>query len=145
MAAKQDPEELLDYVGWLRADRQALRSALAAQSGDGRAALPSFRGHQAAGGGAAGPKRFDLALAVEMAGFAFETYNQPEGGRWEEGADGVKVAFTSDAFAAACYRGLLTVRHAPETKRGATAPPIESARGRPLLNNKSGTAMDIFL
>jgi hypothetical protein len=127
-AAKQGPEELLDYVGWLRADRQALRTALAADSGDGRAALAAW---DTKAGGGLGPTRFDLALAVEMAGFAFETYNQPEGGRWEEGADGVKVAFTSDAFAASCYRGLLTVRDGLQAlcaarQTGTTHPPMRA-------------------
>ena len=44
-----------------------------------------------------------------MAGFAFETYNEPRQARWEEGADNVRVAYKSEGFARDCYTGILTV------------------------------------
>lgn len=34
--------------------------------------------------------RFDLKTAVKLAGFAFDTYNEPEAARWEEGTDKVR-------------------------------------------------------
>lgn len=112
-AAQQDSDALLDYVEWLRTDRKTLRQALvaaeSANGSSGRAGLTAWDNRAAQGGGSGGVGKFDLALAIELAGFAFETYNPPERGRWEEGTDGVKVAFMSEAFAASCYRGLLTV------------------------------------
>jgi len=113
-AAQQDSETLLDYVEWLRADRKNLRQALiaaeATSGSSGRTALTAWDNRVSQGSsGGSGVGKFDLAPAIELAGFAFETYNPPERGRWEEGTDGVKVAFMSEAFAASCYRGLLTV------------------------------------
>jgi len=113
IAAQQDSDAMLDYVEWLRTDRKSMRQALvageSANGSSGRAGLTAWDNRAAQGSGSGGVGQFDLALAIELAGFAFETYNPPERGRWEEGTDGVKVAFMSEAFAASCYRGLLTV------------------------------------
>jgi hypothetical protein len=117
-------EEILDYVDWLR-QAKTLPSAggvgggasLALPGGTGvsqrgAAAAAGERGGNPSGGGGVYPThRFDFGLAAELAGFAFETYNEPTGSaRWEEGADGCRVAFKSTSLAAACYRGILTVR-----------------------------------
>ena len=59
------------------------------------------------------------STAVSMAGFAFETYNEPRQARWEEGADKVRVAFKSEGFARDCYTGVLQVRWVRE--RGGSA------------------------
>lgn len=53
--------------------------------------------------------RFDFLLAAELAGFAFESYNEPREARWEVGADRVRVAFKSESFAKDCYQGVLRV------------------------------------
>ena len=46
--------------------------------------------------------RFNFLLACEMAGFAFETYNAPTDARWEEGADGTRVAFKVGVIVCLC-------------------------------------------
>ena len=57
------------------------------------------------------PPEFDFEMAMMMAGFAFEVYKEPaeSDARWERGADGVDVAFMSEAFAADNYKGRLQV------------------------------------
>ena len=54
--------------------------------------------------------RFALGLASLAAGFAFESYNEPDGARWERGADGCDVAFLSAPFVRSCYAGALVAR-----------------------------------
>ncbi|KAJ1461286.1 hypothetical protein M885DRAFT_507178 [Pelagophyceae sp. CCMP2097] len=54
--------------------------------------------------------QFEFGEAVLAAGFAFESYNAPSGARWERGADGCDVAFSSAEFVRACYGGALLVK-----------------------------------
>lgn len=53
--------------------------------------------------------RFQFAAAAVMAGYAFETYNEPSNARWEFGSDSVGVAFKSSSFARDLYTGILQV------------------------------------
>lgn len=62
--------QVAEYVGWLRLERR--RSMLASGGTNGGTS----------GGPWGAAPRFDFALAAELAGFAFETYNEPSGARW---------------------------------------------------------------
>lgn len=53
---------------------------------------------------------FDIMEACAFAGYAFESYNAPQGARWERGADGCDVAFSSASFVRECYAGAIVVR-----------------------------------
>ena len=53
---------------------------------------------------------FSLGAASLCAGFAFESYNDPDGARWERGADGCDVAFRDASFVRSCYAGALIAR-----------------------------------
>ncbi|CAI5472913.1 unnamed protein product [Closterium sp. Yama58-4] len=55
---------------------------------------------------------FDLNLAVLLAGFAFESYNEPQESKetlWEEDVGGCRTIFTSYGFAYELYSGQLIV------------------------------------
>ena len=81
--------DLEALVGELRRENAALRQSLSAL-------VPS--------------RAFDLGTASLCAGFAFESYNDPDGARWERGADGCDVAFRDASFVRSCYAGALIAR-----------------------------------
>lgn len=56
------------------------------------------------------PGKFDVFQASALAGYAFESYNAPQGARWERGADGCDVAFSSADFVRTAYAGAVVVR-----------------------------------
>jgi hypothetical protein len=89
-----DREELEALVGALRGENGALRARLAALGG----------------GAPAAAVRFDFGVAALCAGFAFASYNDPDGARWERGGDGCDVAFRSASFVRRCYGGCVVAR-----------------------------------
>eukprot|EP00633_Aureoumbra_lagunensis_P000863 CAMPEP_0197287648 /NCGR_PEP_ID=MMETSP0890-20130614/4249_1 /TAXON_ID=44058 ORGANISM="Aureoumbra lagunensis, Strain CCMP1510" /NCGR_SAMPLE_ID=MMETSP0890 /ASSEMBLY_ACC=CAM_ASM_000533 /LENGTH=771 /DNA_ID=CAMNT_0042757591 /DNA_START=91 /DNA_END=2406 /DNA_ORIENTATION=- len=52
----------------------------------------------------------EIQEITKMSAFAFESYNAPDGARWERGADGCDVAFSSAGFIRQCYDGALRVK-----------------------------------
>jgi len=81
-------EELETMVRALRAENAALRRQAPEQPG-----VP-----------------FSLEDAAIYAGFAFESYNAPKGARWERGATGIDVAYSSPKFVRECVAGALVVK-----------------------------------
>lgn len=77
-------EELEALVGRLRGENAALRRSVAALRPE---------------------SSFSFRDACACAGFAFESYNDPDGARWERGADGCDVAFRDASFVRSCSSG----------------------------------------
>ena len=97
-AAPSDSSSELSHLS--RSELEALVTALRAENAAFRRSSESTV-YQAG---------FDLSAACGLAGYAFESYNAPSGGRWERGADGCDVAFSSPSFVRECYAGALVVR-----------------------------------
>jgi hypothetical protein len=51
--------------------------------------------------------QFDIALAVILAGYAFESYNEPSVGKVAMGLDSTKITFTSADFIRRAFAGVL--------------------------------------
>jgi hypothetical protein len=57
-----------------------------------------------------GPVKFDISLAVILAGYSFEAYNEPSSlGKLAYGLDGTNITFTSSEFVQRVFSGALVV------------------------------------
>eukprot|EP00929_Paragymnodinium_shiwhaense_P001313 TRINITY_DN10153_c0_g1_i1.p1 TRINITY_DN10153_c0_g1~~TRINITY_DN10153_c0_g1_i1.p1 ORF type:complete len:922 (+),score=229.70 TRINITY_DN10153_c0_g1_i1:75-2840(+) len=91
------------------ARKQSRRAGLARRAAEGEAELEQCLTRAIANVSENGPA-FQLDLATLLSGFAFETYNTPDGARWEKGEDGCDVALLSDDFVPSVYGGVLVVK-----------------------------------
>ena len=87
-----------DFSGLPRAELEELARRLTSENAALRRSVEAPR------------NSFSLGAASLCAGFAFESYNDPDGARWERGADGCDVAFRDASFVRSCYAGALIAR-----------------------------------
>ena len=53
--------------------------------------------------------RFDMSLAIQLAEYAFDSYNNPAGGRWVLHSDGARTAYLSADLIKNLYSGVLMI------------------------------------
>jgi hypothetical protein len=97
-------------------------------------------------------KPFDAGMAALLAHAAFESYNDPAGGKWEVHQDGTRSAYLSPDFIREMYAGILMVKlrnlslatradsesSSPSTPASATGSRRSSSPGANSVSSKTG-------
>jgi hypothetical protein len=97
-------------------------------------------------------KPFDAGMAALLAHAAFESYNDPAGGKWEVHQDGTRSAYLSPDFIREMYAGILMVKlrnlslatradsesSSPSTPASATVSRRSSSPGANSVSSKTG-------
>uniref|UniRef100_A0A6U5YV40 Uncharacterized protein n=1 Tax=Guillardia theta TaxID=55529 RepID=A0A6U5YV40_GUITH len=74
--------------------------------------------------------KFDMSLAAVMAHYAFESYNYPVDGRWEEHLDGTRTCYLSPDIVRSLYDGIICMK-------------IAKLRQSAHADDKSGEELDL--